>query len=523
MSKCQNCAVKYSAMWNLCALCRGPLTKDNPIAKILSKTKNDDLLLSVIESTLDQANAIILYLDKDLKPIMCNNAIEDITGYSRNELFKADWLSILCNDNASRVDIFKAALNSCLSSIKSRTYEGSISKKDGGESVLFWRNAAVTDSSDNIIGIICTAQDITERKITEEDVAIQAERLRDIFASIKDYGFIATNLDDKITYYGAGATELFGWGEDVTFKDISIIFKDSDKDIKGRIIASIEKSGRFEEEVQLSCNKETGVFEAMLSVRALLSRNYKRSGYVFIIRDIAERKKLEMRMIENEKLAAIGQLAAGVAHEINNPLLVILGRLEILAMDGEKFSQPVTNTLDIIKAQAERMRIIVDRLLSYARRKSPHMDLVNVNDVLKTIYPLVIYYPEFKKISWNEELEGNLPNIRGDFNQLQELFLNLGLNACQAMPEGGAVVVRTKLVDEGFIEVFIDDTGVGIGDENIQKLFAPFFTTKDSGTGLGLSICQNITESHGGIIEVDSTLNKGTSFKIRFPVAKDKE
>jgi len=149
------------------------------------------------------------------------------------------------------------------------------------------------------------------------------------------------------------------------------------------------------------------------------------------------------------------------------------------------------------------------------------MDTINLNDVLKTIHPLLAYYPEFQKIIWKEQLCPDLPGINGDFNQLQELFLNLSLNACQAMPEGGTIIIGSTKTKDNMVQVSVKDTGIGIAKESLNKLFLPFFTTKDNGTGLGLALCHSIVEAHRGSISADSIPGAGTVFTVGFPVQEE--
>jgi PAS domain S-box-containing protein len=504
-------------------VCSSALVPSGIASKIFpQKRQSAGYLFPIIERSIDKADALFLYLDKDLRPIMCNEAIENITGYSRKDFFKGDWLSVLFGRNKSRRDIFKAVLISCFSSEKSRAYEGSITKKDGTECVLSWRNTAVSDASGKIWGLFCIAQDITEYKLTENDVAACSEKLRDIFASIKDYSLITTNPGNKITYYGAGTKQVFGWEKDMTLEDISFIFrKEGQPGIINKIKSDIQRFGGFEQELLL-LRADGSEFSAALTASALTSSKSKSAGYVYVIRDITERKKIERQMIENEKMAAIGQLAAGVAHEINNPLLVLMGRIDMLEMDSEKLTDNAKNTFNIVKVQALRMRAIVDGLLSYARKRPVSLDIVDVNSVLRTISPLIAYHPEFKNIIWKEELADNLYQIKGDFNQLQEVFLNLSTNACQAMPSGGTISIRSFNLNSDTIRIIIQDTGLGIKTENLNSIFTPFFTTKDKGTGLGLPLCQSIIEFHGGHISVNSAMDKGTIFEVDLPVYTEK-
>jgi PAS domain S-box-containing protein len=519
MKICHRCSIAYSDMWNYCIICNSKLYPAGITSKIFSrKRQGAGYLFPIIERSMDQADALFLYLDMRLRPMMCNNAIEHMTGYTRRELFKGDWLGLFFGRNRSRRSIFEAVLASCLSSSKSRAYESSIIKKDGTECVLSWRNTAITDVSGNKWGVFCVAQDITERKLVENDAVICSERIRDIFASIKDYSFITTNPGNKITYYGAGTDKVFNWQRDMTLEDITFIFRTQDRPgIINKIKSEINRTGGFEREFSL-LRADGEEFHAALTVTALAGAGPRNNGYVYVIRDITERKRIERQMIENEKMAAIGQLAAGVAHEINNPLLVLLGRLDMLEMDDERLSPNAQKAFDLIKSQASRMRVIVDDLLSYARKKPVRMNTVDINSVLKSISPLAAYHPEFKNILWKEELAGDVSHIKGDFNQLQEVFLNLSTNACQAMPKGGTLTIRSLNLNKDIVRVVIEDTGSGINTEDLSRLFIPFFTTKDKGTGLGLSLCMSIIESHGGNISVESVVDKGTVFKVDLPV-----
>jgi PAS domain S-box-containing protein len=524
MKICPRCSISYSDMWNCCMVCNSVLVSAGIASKIFpQKRQSAKYLFPVIERSIEKADALFLYLDTKLTPIMCNEAIEHMTGYTRKDFFKGDWLNLFFGKNKSRQDIFKAVLSSCFSSEKSRAYEGSITKKDGTECVLSWRNTAISDASGKIWGLFCIAQDITEYKLTENDVAACSEKLRDIFASIKDYSLVTTNLGNKITYYGAGTKQVFDWEKDMTLEDIGFIFKkEGQSGIINRIKSDIQRLGGFEQELFL-LRADGSEFPAVLTASALTSSKSKSTGYVYVIRDITERKKMERQMIESEKMAAIGQLAAGVAHEINNPLLVLRGRLDMLEMDGEKLPDNAKKTFSIVKAQALRMRAIVDELLSYTRKRPVSTDMVDINSVLKTISPLIAYHPEFKNILWKEELADDLPQVKGDFNQLQEVFLNLSTNACQAMPSGGTINIRSFNLNSYTIRIIIQDTGSGIKTENLRKIFTPFFTTKDKGTGLGLSLCKSIIESHGGNISVNSAMDKGTLFEVDLPVSAEKK
>lgn len=521
MKRCPRCKTQYNDLWDRCVRCHTKLIPEHKRISLLKKKTYVELGSSqyFLEQLIEQANTLIVFTTPEGKALMCNGVVEFFTGYKREEIFRQNWLDLLYRGQETRKEMFKAVMKGCLISIKSKTYEGAIVKKDGSQCMLSWRLAAVRDNKDNKLGLLCVAHDVTDRKVTEDDIDIHGQKLRDILSSIREYVLMTTNLEGKITYYGLGARNIFGWSADeVYLEDISMIYpKHNRSEIIRRISEDMQKNGKFEEEIKL-VRKGDVEFPAILTITSLVNREGQTIGYTYMAKDIAEKKKMEQQMIQTEKMAAVGQLASGVAHEMNNPLFVITGRLDL--MEGEKVPENLAKTLEIIKTQSQRMRSIVDRLLSYSRARKPNIKPLDMNKLLQSIAPLLSYHPEFKNIAWEEQLQKDLPLVKGDFNQIQEVFVNLGLNACQAMPNGGELTITTRYnKNEKYIEILVKDTGYGMNDEQSQKLFDPFFTTKEKGTGLGLSICRNIIESHKGKIEVESAVGKGTTFTIKLPVA----
>jgi len=221
---------------------------------------------------------------------------------------------------------------------------------------------------------------------------------------------------------------------------------------------------------------------------------------------------------QSAKLASIGRLAAGIAHEINNPLTGVLTFAHLLKQKPSMDEQSKED-IDVIVRETTRVREIVQGLLNFARESPPQKQQLDINEVLDQTMALVGSQKEFHKISVKEELASNLPYISGDRNQLQQVFLNLSLNACEAMEKGGTLSITTALKDENVV-ISLRDTGCGIKKEHMERIFDPFFTTKPvgRGTGLGLSVSYGIVEQHGGSIEVDSEEGKGSTFTIILPI-----
>ena len=239
------------------------------------------------------------------------------------------------------------------------------------------------------------------------------------------------------------------------------------------------------------------------------------TGTIHIAKDITEEKRLQEKFIQSEKMASMGQMAAGIAHEINNPLNSILGYATYLLETSDGLSGK--EELDRIARAAARCRDAVRRFLDFARETPSKRELVNVKDIAENILSMLHHQISSQKIEVVCEIGAYLW-INADKGQIEEVFINMVLNACDAMPDGGRLSI-TAAGDDSWIKVNISDTGCGIPKENLNKIFDPFFTTKDpgKGTGLGLAVSHTIIRNHGGSIDCRSEPGAGTNFTITLP------
>jgi len=254
-----------------------------------------------------------------------------------------------------------------------------------------------------------------------------------------------------------------------------------------------------------------------VSVTPLEDKGGSKLGRLVLMDDITERVQLEQQLLQTEKLTSLGLLAAGVAHEVNTPLAVISNYIQMLArqLPGDDSRQKI---IEKIVKQTFRASEIVNNLLNFSRTGAAEFAAVNLNEIIEETLTLVAHPFRSGQVSVLKTFEEQLPPINGSTNRLQQVFLNLFLNARDAMPAGGMLEVRTSSRN-GSVEVEVTDTGVGIPGENLRRIFDPFFTTKATGrgTGLGLSVSYGIVQEHKGRIEVRSTPGKGTSFHLEFP------
>ncbi len=239
-------------------------------------------------------------------------------------------------------------------------------------------------------------------------------------------------------------------------------------------------------------------------------------------RDALLKERTRLQLTRSERLASIGRLAAGVAHEINNPLTAVLTFAHILLRDAPEGSQQKEDIETVIDATT-RCREVVRGLLDFSRQSEPRKNLADLNGVLHEALNLTRNQARINKVRIVEELDSDLPQLVIDANQIQQVAVNVIVNAVDAMPDGGDLTVRTGLINgQGgkWAQLAISDTGRGIPAENLEHVFDPFFTTKPpgEGTGLGLAIAYGIVTDHGGLISVSSELGRGTTVTVRLPM-----
>jgi signal transduction histidine kinase len=239
----------------------------------------------------------------------------------------------------------------------------------------------------------------------------------------------------------------------------------------------------------------------------------------------------QRQLSQSEKLAAVGQVIATMAHQIGTPLNSISGYIQLILQDGNLRSKD-RDRLKIIESQLDRLADSVKTLLSFTRQPKPQLKSLDVNDVLEELIRLSEPWFLARNVKLSTDLSPSLPPVLGDSTHLQTLFLNLITNALDAMPQGGVLTIKTHRAPQSpssrerkWLEVSIGDTGIGITEESKRRIFDPFFTTKKvgEGTGLGLAICEKIIKEHSGSIEVKSEVGKGSTFFISIPVLERSE
>ncbi|NOY84592.1 MAG: response regulator [Nitrospirae bacterium] len=325
-------------------------------------------------------------------------------------------------------------------------------------------------------------------------------------------------------YINQALCHIFGAAEeDILNEGLTRLFPaDSIKTIKDKILPETLRFGVGKAELD-GINQEGERFPLSISTMTVEDDEDDTVGFVSVCKDLSEEREFQRRKLHSEKLAAVGEMLAGVAHELNNPLTSVVGFSELLLR--KRVSPEIKRQLRRISSEAIRTSKIVQNLLSVVRSHKPERILVGVNGVIQNVLELKSRQLHFDNIRLVRRLSDDqtLPKVVGDYQQLLEVFLNLINNAHQAMSadRGKGTLTITTTSNDGAVIIRISDTGPGIEKKIQSKLFQPFFTTKPDGSGLGLNISQKIIREHGGNVTFENGRDRGTSFIICLPVASD--
>ena len=373
---------------------------------------------------------------------------------------------------------------------------------------------------ETIAGYVAVALDNSQLYTSLEQKALEIARLKDFSENIVEslnVGVLAVDLYGIVESWNTRMEQLFGVArQDAVGQQLGpllpqelsaeIASRGDDEQITGIYKQRLQHQGKL-----LTLN---------VSIAPLVSKSGERIGRLLLFDDVTQRERMEEQMTQTEKLTSLGLLAAGVAHEVNTPLAVISNYIQMLAKQMPE-GDPKQAIIEKIVKQTFRASEIVNNLLNFSRTGAGEASDVDVNRVVEETLSLVAHPLKTSQIQIVKQLGDPLPAVRGSANKLQQVFLNLFLNARDAMPGGGMLEVRTA-AHNGSVEIEVADTGAGIPREHIHRIFDPFFTTKGvgRGTGLGLSVSYGIIKEHSGKIDVRSTPGKGTSFHVEFPAVR---
>lgn len=432
------------------------------------------------------------------------------------------------------------ALNSAIRDGKFES-EGWRVRKDGTRFWAFVVIDLIRDPSGKPIGFAKITRDLTERKRAETTLRNNQEQFRLLVDGVTDYAIYLLNRDGTVASWNSGAERIKGYKlEEIVGQHFSRFYTDEDQNagLPKRALEIAERDGRYEKE-GWRVRKDRTTFWANVVIDAIRHTDGSLLGFAKITRDITERKEAEraleetrQALIQSQKMEALGRLTGGVAHDFNNLLMAIQGSLELLQRNLSKDDPKIRQLLDNAFQGAQRGAALTQRMLAFARRQELKPVAVNVPDLLSGMTELLQRSLD-TSVRIETKFPAALPLALVDANQLELAILNLAMNARDAMPKGGAIVVsaRDHIIPDGlgstsqrYLCITIADTGTGMDEQTLAHAMEPFFTTKGvgKGTGLGLPMVHGMAQQSGGKLVLKSKLGAGTTAELWLPVADSK-
>jgi PAS domain S-box-containing protein len=460
----------------------------------------------------------MVFINKRGKITFTNAKAEKITGYTREELYSPDFdfRRLIAPESMERVE-YPLAQHMKGKNVPSQEYI--ILNKNGKRLNVLITTALIPYEGET--AILGNITDISDLKKAQRKVQESEEKLRQIFESVSD-GVFLTDNSCVITECNSGAVQVFGLENksDLLGRRAPKFIAQSDRDRMFSDARNTIIGGESYLHEYNFTRADGSIFPGEISGSVLRDASGSVTGYVAVIRDITGPKKMQEQMMITDRLASIGELAAGIAHELNNPLTGIIGFSELL--QRKQLPEDIKSDLDIIDSEAKRTAHIVRNLLAFARRHPQEKHAVDINKAIQEILELRSYQQKTHNIKVKTEFVTDLPEVMANAFQLQQVFMNIIINAEHFMTEahdGGNLTISSRRIDHS-VQISIADDGPGMSKENLQHVFDPFFTTKEvrKGTGLGLSICHGIINEHGGYIYAESELGKGATFFVELPV-----
>ncbi|MGV3466369.1 MAG: PAS domain S-box protein [Heyndrickxia sp.] len=455
------------------------------------------------KSLFDHNPDAIYSLDLSGKYLSVNQSFVELFGYSKEDALKMNYNSLIAEEDLEKTNkhFRKAATGEV------RNYDITVISKKGERIITNVTNVPIV-VNDEIVGVFGIAKDITER-VQEKQELCRSKEIHTLISENSQDIISICSPDGIITYITPAVQNLLGYlPEEIIHTTISDYYHPDD----------ISKILNYTKDTNVSRGRirhKDGNY-IWFEINSKIIRNGKGDieKVLAVVRDISERLQAEALMRKSEKLSLAGQLAAGVAHEIRNPLTAVKGFLQIM-QSGENLKKEY---LDVMYSEITRIEEIIHELLFLAQPNKLNFAEKNINNLLNHVVTLM----GTEAIKENIRIETNLYRnpliINCEENQIKQLFINLVKNSIEAMPRGGEIVIKSER-ETSDVKITVSDTGYGIPPETLSKIGQPFYTTKEKGTGLGLAVSNNIIETHHGKMIIDSKLHQGTTFTITFPLA----
>ena len=480
---------------------------------------------------LENANDFIFTLDDAGCFTYLNNRFTPLTGCGKEAWLERSFLELIHEeDRKLTLERYNMAHQG-----KARIFEARIITQESNSSILSFNITPILERG-QIVGSIGIARDVTEQKKMEKEI-LDLKNFNESIIKSMEAGLLTTDLVGHVTYLNAGAERILGWKlKRIVGKQIRDVLNAEEANF---LLSNPPPPGSlpYSREMELTVKSGQRIVIGFTTTDRIDDSNQK-VGTIVSFRDITQLKQMQSEVIRMDRLASLGVLASGIAHEIKNPLAGIKTMAQACE---EEFTgeDPRREYLTRIIRQVNRLDDLLKTFFAYARPKPPDRQSHMLNDILREVSHLLTKRLKESQISYEELFCSNLRKVMVDSQQIQQVLLNLILNSVEAMPGGGVLTIKAENVETGkasskkvknaasetmhFVRVEITDTGKGIDSEKREKIFDPFFTTKPNGLGLGLSIVYRIVKEHQGEIRVSSTQGQGTTFLLTLPAGDENE
>jgi two-component system NtrC family sensor kinase len=500
------------------------MTRDNQVtgmtvlARDVTASRRNEARFTELFETL-QEGIYIVTPDGDI--LDANPALVRILGYGSKSELMAKKVADVFPDQSLRKNVRDEVDQQTVLAGREITLQ----RKDGALVTCLNTAAAVRDPTGKVIRYQGALMDITERREIERRLHKQQEFAHRLVDSFPDL-ILVLDTEANFTFVSPRCLEVLGYnGDEISQMKLGGRTHPEDLPKLMALYKDIIGGQQSFASLEVRVRHKLGEWRKILfNFSPLFDESQKIEGVVLSGRDVTDLKRLEEQLIQAEKLAAIGQMLAGVAHELNNPLTAILGVTE-LVREREGLDESMKRQLDLTHRQARRAARIVQNLLEFSRPASPQKKAIDLSTIVERTLQLHEHSLRRNQVQVDFTPRTDLPQIVGDANQLIQVFLNLISNAEQAIHEvrdSGRIQIRLSHAGDNVV-VTVQDDGVGISPEGMPKLFDPFYTTKrpGGGTGLGLSICLSIAREHGGTIQAESLPGGGSAFSLYLPAAPE--
>ncbi len=531
---------------------------------ITERKKTEEKLLNEktkAQNYLNIADVIITTFDQNANVTLINKKGCEILEYSEEEIIGQNWFEkfLLPESSLPLKHIFNQLMQG--EKILLQNYENYVLTKTGKKRLILWSNTLIHNNKNEIIGTLSSGQDITEERNIKNQLMLHSAALEAAANAI-----VITDKQGKIIWTNQSLTDITGYAREEAIGQNPQILKSGlhNEHFYANLWDTILAGKIWHGEI-INRRKDTRLYTEEMTITPVRNSTGEIEHFVAIKRDITERKRLQQnieqmnlelaanthklehtllemasknkqlqeaqnQLIQSEKLAAIGVLSSGIAHEIKNPLAIISLSIEEFESLSDKLDAQSKSYIQMIKSAAERANNVIIELLRFARVSDLKSEYINLFSLVEGTFVLLNNSSKFKGITLEHKYTNTDISINGDRILLEQVLFNLLINAVDESSHGATVTVKTSLAEnfksthkkkQVLIEVI--DTGKGIDPEILPKIFEPFFTTKEQGkgTGLGLSTVYTLLKRHNGTIDVESTVGKGTKFTITLPCAEE--